>query len=79
MYPGRNCNMSSPLTHLSLHMQLERTSVHHKTSPTGGVRAFGYPDPNYFVNCNEELDALNVPSAIALDDDGKEKGGKGSS
>jgi deltex-like protein len=37
------------------------SSIHHKTSLGGGVH--GYPDPNYFDNCNAELDALGVPKA----------------
>ena len=40
------------------------SSIHHRTSPSGG--AFSFPDPNYFHNCNEELDALGVPPADAL-------------
>mmetsp|Transcript_29909 Transcript_29909/g.63431 ORF Transcript_29909/g.63431 Transcript_29909/m.63431 type:complete len:409 (+) Transcript_29909:112-1338(+) len=49
------------------------TSVHHKTSPSGGTRAHGYPDPDYFHNCNGELDGISVPHAQSLDDDGNEK------
>ena len=37
-----------------------RGSIHHKTSSKRGP--YGYPDPGYFINCNEELDALGVPS-----------------
>jgi len=37
------------------------TSIHHKTSLSYG--AHGYPDPNYFANCNASLDALHVPNA----------------
>jgi len=37
------------------------TSIHHKTSLSDGVH--GYPDPNYFANCNASLDALRVPKA----------------
>jgi deltex-like protein len=37
------------------------TSIHHKTSLQGGPHAF--PDPKYIDNCNESLDALNVPKA----------------
>ena len=36
-------------------------SIHHKTSLSGG--AHGFPDENYFRNCNEDLDALGVPKA----------------
>lgn len=36
-------------------------SIHHKTSLYCG--AHGYPDPSYFHNVNEELDALHVPPA----------------
>ena len=39
-------------------------SVHHKTSPHGGPH--GYPDPNFFANCNAELNALGVPVASDL-------------
>ena len=31
-------------------------SVHFKTGKSGGVARHGYPDPNYFMNTNEELD-----------------------
>mmetsp|Transcript_22663 Transcript_22663/g.29129 ORF Transcript_22663/g.29129 Transcript_22663/m.29129 type:complete len:198 (+) Transcript_22663:1-594(+) len=47
-------------------------SVHHKTSPSGGVQAHGFPDPDYFKNCNAELDGLGVPPAHSLDENGKE-------
>ena len=40
------------------------SSIHHKTSLTGGVH--GYPDAGYFINANEELDALYMPSADDL-------------
>lgn len=46
-------------------------SIHHKTSPSGGARAHGFPDPDYFVNCNGELNACGVPSAQSLDDSGQ--------
>mmetsp|Transcript_16838 Transcript_16838/g.38730 ORF Transcript_16838/g.38730 Transcript_16838/m.38730 type:complete len:545 (-) Transcript_16838:284-1918(-) len=39
-------------------------SIHHKTRPysTNGVQnAHSFPDKGYFINCNEELDALGVP------------------
>ena len=39
-------------------------SIHHKTSISGG--AHGFPDPSYFYNCNDELDAVGVPSADLL-------------
>eukprot|EP00536_Pseudo-nitzschia_multiseries_P014174 jgi/Psemu1/291301/fgenesh1_pg.665_\ len=39
--------------------QITWTSIHHKTSLNYG--AHGYPDPRYFANCNEALDALRVP------------------
>jgi hypothetical protein len=39
-------------------------SIHHKTSPRPGPH--GFPDPNYFVNCNAELDAHNVPAASTM-------------
>lgn len=35
-------------------------SIHHKTSLRGGPH--GFPDPAYFINCNKELDQLNVPA-----------------
>jgi len=38
-------------------------SVHHKSQLWGGVQAHGFPDPGYFLNVNDELDALSVPSA----------------
>ncbi|KAL9182764.1 hypothetical protein ACHAXT_004043 [Thalassiosira profunda] len=48
-------------------------SVHHKTAPSGGARAHGWPDADYFENCNGELDGLGVPSARGLNDDGTAK------
>jgi deltex-like protein len=36
-------------------------SIHHKTSLSEGPH--GFPDPNYFDNCNGSLDALFVPDA----------------
>jgi deltex-like protein len=36
-------------------------SIHHKTNLACG--AHGFPDNNYFRNCNEALDALNVKPA----------------
>ncbi|KAL7553932.1 hypothetical protein ACHAWF_017289 [Thalassiosira exigua] len=47
-------------------------SVHHKTSLNGGVKKHGFPDSNYFSNCNSELDGLGVPPADALNHDGSE-------
>lgn len=47
-------------------------SIHHKTSRTGGVRSHGFPDADYFNNCNAELDALGVPRANSLDENGKD-------
>jgi hypothetical protein len=41
--------------------QVTWTSIHHKTSRSHG--AHGFPDPKYFANCNESLDALSVPKA----------------
>ena len=46
------------------------SSIHHKTSQSGGVSSHGFPDPLYFINCNEELDGLGVPKAHVLDDSG---------
>jgi deltex-like protein len=40
------------------------SSVHQKTSLRGGMH--GFPDPNFFSNCNGELDALHVPPASEL-------------
>lgn len=37
-------------------------SIHHKTSPSGGVH--GFPDPGFFVNCNAELDAAGIPKEL---------------
>ena len=34
--------------------------LHHKTSPSGGIQAHEFPDPDYFKNCNAELDGLGV-------------------
>ena len=45
-------------------------SIHHKTSPSGGVTRHGFPDSNYFANVNEELDGLRVPSSMVLDENG---------
>ncbi len=47
-------------------------SIHHKTSRSGGVRSHGFPDADYFNNCNAELDALGVPRAHSLDENGKD-------
>ena len=41
-------------------------SIHHKTSTSGGTSRHGWPDPNFFNNCNGELDALGVPPAKDL-------------
>jgi len=41
-------------------------SIHHKTSLHGGVSKHGFPDPGYFLNCNDELDALGVPPDVDL-------------
>ena len=46
-------------------------SIHHKTSPSGGVQAHGYPDPDYFKNCNTEMDSMGVPPATSLNMEGK--------
>ena len=46
------------------------SSIHHKTSPTGGNASHGYPDTSYFINCNEELDNVDVPQAHSVRDDG---------
>jgi deltex-like protein len=41
--------------------QITWTSIQHKTSLRSGP--FGYPDPQYFTDCNDSLDALRVPKA----------------
>ena len=46
------------------------SSIHHKTSQNGGLSRHGFPDPLYFMNCNEELDGLGVPKAHLLNDSG---------
>jgi deltex-like protein len=40
------------------------SSIHHKTSLTRGPH--GFPDLGYFINSNDELDALGVPAADNL-------------
>ncbi len=40
------------------------SSIHHKSSLSGGVRCHGYPDDKYFTNCNAELDGLGVPKKV---------------
>jgi deltex-like protein len=42
------------------------SSVHQKTSTRGGGSSHGFPDPNFFINCNGELDDLHVPPAADL-------------
>lgn len=37
------------------------SSIHHKSSRTGGLLNYGFPDDSYFRNCNKELDFLGVP------------------
>mmetsp|Transcript_12182 Transcript_12182/g.25133 ORF Transcript_12182/g.25133 Transcript_12182/m.25133 type:complete len:134 (+) Transcript_12182:179-580(+) len=41
--------------------QITWSGIHHKSTLYPG--AYGYPDPHYFTNCNESLDALEVPNA----------------
>jgi Deltex C-terminal domain len=41
-------------------------SILHKTSLKGGAERYGYPDPQYFLTCNRQLDALSVPVASSL-------------
>ena len=55
-------------TSLSTGMENQCTwsSIHHKTSLSGGIARHGYPDPSYFANCNDELDMLSVPPANLL-------------
>jgi len=43
------------------------SSIHHKSRPSGGIQAHGFPDESYFLNCNKELDSLGVPPASDLD------------
>jgi hypothetical protein len=38
-------------------------TIPHKISMSGGH--FGFPDPNYFMNCHEALTALGVLEADA--------------
>ena len=40
------------------------SSIPHKSSRTVG--SHGFPDPNYFANCNKALDDLSVPAAKDL-------------
>ncbi|GFH49706.1 hypothetical protein CTEN210_06182 [Chaetoceros tenuissimus] len=54
------------------HNQCTWSTIHHKTSATGGVQSHGFPDPCYFFNCNEELDNVKVPKSHFLDDNGVE-------
>jgi Deltex C-terminal domain len=42
-------------------------SIPHKTSKSGGPEHHGFPDPDFFDVCNQELDALHVPAAVDLD------------
>eukprot|EP00551_Chaetoceros_affinis_P011634 CAMPEP_0203664872 /NCGR_PEP_ID=MMETSP0090-20130426/2199_1 /ASSEMBLY_ACC=CAM_ASM_001088 /TAXON_ID=426623 /ORGANISM="Chaetoceros affinis, Strain CCMP159" /LENGTH=665 /DNA_ID=CAMNT_0050528263 /DNA_START=21 /DNA_END=2018 /DNA_ORIENTATION=+ len=39
------------------------SSIHHKTNMHSGAIHHGFPDANFFRNCNFELDALGVPEA----------------
>jgi len=43
------------------------SSVHQKTQQFGGAMNHGFPDPGYFINCNDELDALGVPTDPHID------------
>jgi len=52
------------------HSQCTWASVHHKTCMTGGIENHGYPDPGYFVNCNQELNNLGVPATEVINADG---------
>ncbi len=36
------------------------TSIHHKTSQTGGPHNYGYPDPGYLTRVKEDLAALGI-------------------
>ena len=40
--------------------QVVWNGIHHKTSTSGGVGSFGYPDPTYFSRVKEELAAKGV-------------------
>lgn len=44
---------------------LNWASILHKTKLSGGVGCHGFPDPHYFTNCHEALDALRVQPAVA--------------
>lgn len=68
---GLTFNVGTSLT-TGLKNQCTWASIHHKTSPSGGIQAHGFPDPDYFKNCNAELDGLGVPPAHSLGDDGKD-------
>ena len=46
----------------------DRSSIHHKTSHSGGIRSHGFPDLDYFQNCNKALDGLSVLPAQALNE-----------
>jgi Deltex C-terminal domain len=41
-------------------------SIPHETSLMGGPEQYGFPDPNYIVQCNTALDELKVPKAACL-------------
>eukprot|EP00542_Grammatophora_oceanica_P017037 CAMPEP_0194045396 /NCGR_PEP_ID=MMETSP0009_2-20130614/16746_1 /TAXON_ID=210454 /ORGANISM="Grammatophora oceanica, Strain CCMP 410" /LENGTH=133 /DNA_ID=CAMNT_0038690241 /DNA_START=250 /DNA_END=651 /DNA_ORIENTATION=+ len=41
------------------------SSIHHKTSLSGG--AHGFPDSGYFYNCNDELNAVGVPASDSIE------------
>ena len=34
--------------------------IHHKTSRSGGISNYGYPDPNYLDRVTEDMEALGV-------------------
>jgi len=44
--------------------QVVWASIHHKSTTAGGTH--GFPDPGFFINCNEELDDAGVPKAQDL-------------
>ena len=44
--------------------QVVWASIHHKSNTAGGTH--GFPDPGFFINCNEELDDAGVPKAQDL-------------
>jgi len=57
---GLSFRVGDSITH-GMSDQITWTSIHHKTSLVPNA-PYGFPDSGYFVNVNEDLDALGVPS-----------------